>query len=94
MLKGIGTEPSMLQAQNKGNNSQLREACGEFEALFLNYMLKTSRSTVPDGGFLGDSHEGEMIKSMFDENLSRVIAGNGGMGMGSLLYEQLRERIE
>ena len=35
----------------------LKEACQGFEEIFLNTMLKTMRSTVPQDGIMGKSHE-------------------------------------
>ena len=50
--------------------TKLRKACADFESLFLNYMLKSMRSSVPEGGITGGSEEGRMFQSMFDEKLA------------------------
>jgi len=92
MIKGIDESLAVYKPQKNDNKEQLKETCDEFESLFLTYILKSMRSTIPDGGFLGNDHGGEIIKSMFDENLSQEIANGGGIGIGDLLYEQLKEK--
>ena len=72
-------------------DANLKRSCAEFEAIFLTYMLKAGRSTTGEGGLLGNSHESDMVKSMFDENLAMGIARNGGMGLATILYEKLKE---
>ena len=69
----------------------LRRVCAEFESIFLTYLLKSRRGTIAEGGVLGNSHESQMVQSMFDENLAMGIARNGGMGLADMLYERLRD---
>ena len=72
-------------------DNHLKKTCAEFESIFLTYMLKSSGGSIAEGGFLGNSHESQMVKSMFDENLAIGIARNGGIGIGNMLYERLRD---
>lgn len=71
---------------------KLRKACADFESLFLNYMLKSMRASVPEGGITEQSEEGKMFQSMFDENLANEISSSGGLGLGDILFKQLSER--
>ena len=89
MIGSIGTASVIQREGQKTPDYRLKQVCADFESLFLTYLLKSSRSTVSGGSFFGDNHEGEIIKSMFDENLSKAVASSGGVGMGHLLYEQL-----
>ena len=73
---------------------KLRKACADFESLFLNYMLKSMRSSVPEGGITGGSEEGRMFQSMFDEKLADQIASGGGLGLGEILLQQLGKKVE
>ena len=80
---------SQFQRQEK-----LKKACADFESLFLNYMLKSMRSSVTKGGIAGGSEEGKMFQSMFDEKLADQIASDGGLGLGEILLQKLSERLE
>ena len=91
----IETSPvnNALSGQIQGQpQEKLRKACADFESLFLNYMLKSMRSSVPEGGITGQSEEGKMFQSMFDENLANEISSSGGLGLGDILLKQLSER--
>jgi len=94
MLQPIPGEmiPGHLARASTGT-ARLRKTCAEFESLFLNYIMKSTRSTVPGGDYFGDKHGGEIVRSMFDETLSRQMASGGGIGLGSILFEQLKGRI-
>ncbi|MCU0595894.1 MAG: rod-binding protein [Desulfobacterota bacterium] len=70
---------------------RLREVCAEFEAVFLNHLLKTMRSSMAGGGLLGKSHQGEVMGSLLDEKIAMDMAKKRGIGMGDLLFEKLRK---
>ena len=93
MLKGIPGELMSNPLPKDPRTTRLKQTCADFESLFVNYMLKSMRSTVPGGDFFGDKNGGEIVRSMFDENLSKEIANGEGIGMGQALFEQLRDRL-
>ena len=70
---------------------RLKEVCEDFEAIFVNMMLKSGRSTVDEGGLVEKSAGTKMFEGMYDEELSSIISktDEGGMGIGKLLYEQM-----
>jgi peptidoglycan hydrolase FlgJ len=70
---------------------RLREVCAEFEAVFLNHLLKTMRSSMAGGGLLGKSHQGEVMGSLMDEKIALDMAKKRGIGIGDLLFEKLRK---
>ncbi|MFN2268231.1 MAG: peptidoglycan DD-metalloendopeptidase family protein [Desulfonatronovibrio sp.] len=72
---------------------ELREACMQFEAVFIQKMWEQMRSTVPKEGYL-HSKEQEMFESMFDQEMSMEMAESGGIGLADLMYGQLKERLE
>lgn len=61
-----------------------REACREFESIFVRELLKVMRSTVPDE----KSRQNQMYIGLFDEQISRLLAERG-MGLGDLMAESL-----
>ena len=71
-------------------NNGLKKACTEFESIFITHMLKTMGKTIDKGGILGNSNENKIIKSMFDERLGNSIARSGGIGIGAMLFEKLK----
>jgi flagellar protein FlgJ len=91
MLKPITLDPSVTGSSKDVSQIRLEKACSEFESIFLTYMLKSMGETLVEDGFLGNSNESKIIKSMFDENLAQGIARAGGMGLGQLIFEQFKE---
>ena len=90
MDKGIVLDSSLPGLQNNASRSKLKRTCLEFESIFLTYILKTMKNTITEDGLIGKSHESKIFRSMFDENLALGIARGGGIGLGALLFEQLK----
>jgi peptidoglycan hydrolase FlgJ len=73
------------------DDTKLREAAQGFEAMFIKKLWSQMRATVPKEGYL-HSKEEESYLSMFDEEFSKKMAASGGIGLGDMLYEQLRSK--
>jgi len=69
------------------------EAAQGFESIFVQYLLKTMRSALPDVGIMGKSFASSTYQGMFDEYLSQKAGESGGLGLADLLYHDIvRER--
>ena len=67
----------------------LREACEEFEALFVSMLFRSMRSTVPREGLLSGGSAGEIFDSMWAEEVGRAVARSGPLGIGKMLLGAL-----
>jgi murein DD-endopeptidase MepM/ murein hydrolase activator NlpD len=82
------------QAMNKrlspgpSEEKKARDACEGFEAVFIGQMIKEMRKTVPKDGMLHGKHEDEYV-SMFDEELSKTLTKQGGIGLADFMQRQL-----
>ena len=65
------------------------EAARGFESIFLRYMLRSMRASVPKVGFFQNSFAYNMYQEMFDERLSDQMAGERGLGIAELLYRDI-----
>ena len=83
---------SGTRADRPAEEEKLRKACTDFEALFINQILRTMRQTLPKGGLLKEGPERDIFQSLFDQELSRDIAGRKGLGLGEMIYRQMRTR--
>lgn len=84
-LKGdISPGPSSKQ--------KLRKACTDFEAVFISKMWEKMRATLPKDGLLHSPQE-EMYRSMFDREFTEKMAADGGIGLGDMLYNQLKDKL-
>lgn len=68
---------------------QLRQACQQFEEIFLRMLLKELRATVPKSGLLPQGLDREIFGAMLDENYARAASQAGGIGLADRLYQQL-----
>ena len=72
---------------------RLKEACKGFEAMFIHEMLKAMRKTIHKSGVLDGGMQQRIYESMFDEELSRVLAERGGLGVAQMLYEEFAPHV-
>lgn len=67
----------------------LREVAGQFEALFVQTMLKNMREASLGDPLLGDSNQYEMYQGMLDQQLALEMSSGRGMGLADMLVRQL-----
>jgi flagellar protein FlgJ len=91
MVNGVVLDRGGAGLDKDVREARLSRACLEFESLFIAHMLKAMRKTVSEGGLIRESNEGKIFKSMFDEKLALEIAQSGGIGLGEILFEQIKE---
>ncbi|MDP2690710.1 MAG: rod-binding protein [Deltaproteobacteria bacterium] len=88
-IQGSLALPSAGAGKGKETPAEMKKALQDFEAIFINQMLKVMRESVGKGDlFHGGSGE-EVYSSLFDMELSKVISGSGGIGLGEMLMKQL-----
>ncbi len=80
---------SALHAQAiKAPEEAVGEVAGQFEALFVQMMLKSMRDATIEGGLLNSSQM-EVYEGMFDQQISLQLSSNGVLGLSDILVEQL-----
>ena len=65
-----------------------KEVAQQFEAIFINMMLKSMREATDRSGLL-DSEATKTYESMFDQQLSTELSANGTFGIAQALQNQL-----
>lgn len=82
-----------LRAEARGGgNAALREAANQFEAIFLQTMLKSMRDASMGDPIFGDSNASETYQDLFDKQMAMEISGGPGLGFADLLVRQLGGR--
>jgi len=84
---------TVATTKSQPNLQQLRTATQEFEALFVNYMLKVMRSTIEPADEEASSLGKDVYMSMFDQEISLNIARSQSLGVGEMLFKQLEGRL-
>lgn len=73
------------QAQ-KNDPEALAKVAKQFEGLFVNMMLKSMRSALPQDGML-DNDQTRMYTSMYDQQLSQDLSSKG-LGLADMIVQQ------
>ena len=79
-----------LKRLSRDNNSPeaLRATAKQFEALFLQMVMKSMRDAVPSSGML-DTDQTRLFQSLQDQQLSANLAQGRGVGLADVIYRQL-----
>lgn len=77
----------LRQSAKAGAPDALKGAATQFEAMFINMMMKTMREATPQEGML-DNQQTKMFTSMLDQQLSQNLAKRG-VGLADMLTRQL-----
>jgi len=76
-------------ARTDGQSDQaLRAAAKQFEALFVQMVMKSMRDATPTGGLM-DSEQGRLFRGLLDQQLALNMAQSRGTGFAETLYRQL-----
>jgi flagellar protein FlgJ len=82
--KGLG---DLKQSAKAGSPDALKSAATQFEAMFINMMMKSMRDATPQDGML-DNQQTKMFTSMLDQQMSQNLAKRG-VGLADVLIRQL-----
>jgi Rod binding domain-containing protein len=74
-------------AQGKSDPAEVQKAAKEFEGYFIAYLLKEMRNTVHPG--LVKNKDGQQFYSFYDQEIGRLAAQNGGIGLSRMLEQSL-----
>ena len=85
---------SKLRAQARNNSEEtLREVAGQFEALFIQMMLKSMRDANLGEGLL-DSQHSRTYQSMYDKQIAIDLSKQQGLGLADMMVRQLSRAAE
>src|SRR5688500_2256193 len=77
----------LRQAAQKNSPDALKETAKQFEALFMNMVMKSMREATPQDGIF-DSEQSRMYTAMLDQQMSQNLAKRG-VGLADVLVRQL-----
>ena len=75
------------------DDTKLREAANDFEAIFIQQMLKTMRKTSFESDLLPKSEGEKVFQSLLDEQYAQISAKSGSLGLGEMIYQQLKPKV-
>ncbi len=95
-IEGITPRPmreaAELSPSKKQDETKLKQACEQFESLFLTQMLKEMKKSIPKSESEGSKEKDTYEDMMYDE-VAKSMAASGGVGMANVLYQQMKELL-
>lgn len=100
-MSGSGPDPSGRASETSGapsaapagravdSDGKLRELSKEFEAIFVNQMIKAMRKTIMKTGLITGGTGEEIFTEMLDMEYSKALSDNSSLGLATKIYEQL-----
>jgi flagellar protein FlgJ len=83
---------SLRQSARAGSPEALKTAATQFEAMFVNMMMKSMRDATPQDGMM-DSQQSKTFTTMLDQQTSQNIAKKG-IGLSDMLIRQLSKTTD
>lgn len=78
-------------AAHRGDGAAVAATAKQFEALFVQSLLKSMRESVEKSD-LFSSESAAMYEGLYDKELSQILANRGIFGIGKLLATQMERR--
>ena len=91
ILKLPAQSPLPGEGRKRLDEERLKKACVDFEAIFIQQILKSMRQTVLRSDLFGKGTERDILESLLDQEWSKGLARRG-MGLGKVLYQQLERQ--
>lgn len=101
MGTSVAVEPNIFDGSNlaaikrltkQNDPAAIKSAAQQFEALFVQMMLKSMRDATPRDEMMGSDQQ-RMYESLLDQQLSQVMATRGGgTGLAAMIEKQMTKK--
>ncbi len=81
-----------VNSLTESKQKEIKKVAQDFEALFLNMMLKSMRQTVAEDKITGGGKAEETYRFLLDQEYSNIAAKRGGVGIASVVEKELLKR--
>jgi flagellar protein FlgJ len=91
-VEGNPQKPQQNSNYSSSDDSEmkkLKKLTADFESVFLYYVLKSMRNTVPKSGFIYGKGGEEIYRSMVDQEMAENMAERRETGISDILFKQL-----
>jgi flagellar protein FlgJ len=91
IFNDIGYLGALRAEASAAPNKALEEVASQFEALFIQQMMKSMRDAIPQSDLMGSEHV-DTYQAMADQQMSLNLAEEGGIGLARMLVEQMQTK--
>ncbi len=86
---GSALVSSLERGLHTKNDEKIKQACSDFEAIFIKQMLDSMRKTVDKTSLLGGGMAEEIFEDMIYDEYAKKMSNTGNFGLKDMLYRQL-----
>ena len=87
--KYVNETDELSRRAASGDSGQLREACEEFESLFVKMMLDSMRKTLSDDTLIPKNSGEKLFEDKLYDEYAEKISHSAGLGIADMMYDQL-----
>ncbi len=80
-------------AAGQSEIDKLKEACMDFESLFVKQMLDSMRKTVNSSGLLKKNMGEDVFEDMLYDEYAKKMTQTSRLGIGEMMYKQLSTQL-
>ena len=91
IFNDIGYLGSLRAEAAAAPNKAINEVASQFEALFVQQMMKSMRDAVPKSDLMNSDHL-DTYQAMADQQMAMSLSQQGGIGIARMLVEQMQTR--
>ncbi len=85
----ISSLQAKAQSGKSGEDDRLKQACSDFQSIFVKQMLDSMRKTVNKTGLLDGGRAEEIFEDMLYDEYAQKISKTADLGLDDMLYQQL-----
>ena len=91
IFNDIGYLSSLRAEAASAPNKAINEVASQFEALFVQQMMKSMRDAVPKSDLMNSDYL-DTYQAMADQQMAMNFSQQGGIGIARMLVEQMQTR--
>jgi flagellar protein FlgJ len=91
IFNDIGYLSSLRAEAASAPNKAINEVASQFEALFIQQMMKSMRDAGPKSDLMNSDHL-DTYQAMADQQMAVSLSQQGGIGIARMLVEQMQTR--
>jgi flagellar protein FlgJ len=80
---------ALAPADGVSDDARLRQTARQLEGVFMEYLFKAMRETVPQDGVIEGGSGESIFTGLFDQHVADAAAARQENGLGDALYRQL-----
>ena len=87
-------EESLQKAFDDNDKKRLKEVSQDFESVFMGIIYKEMRATIQKSDLFPESNATQIFESMLDDEIAKKASNAGGIGLGDMIYNHMKQSWE